>query len=100
MTIFAELGLNATIQENIKRSGYKTPTDIQKKSIDRICDVTSNLLDPIRVRLGRNACDTYATSGQLDEEQNVIPHETTSRPYFHGEQIHRGDAIPVRLKEG
>ena len=36
MTIFAELGLNATILENIKRSGYKTPTDIQQKSIGAV----------------------------------------------------------------
>ncbi|SFC64287.1 DEAD/DEAH box helicase [Pseudoalteromonas denitrificans] len=36
MTIFAELGLNKTLQANIKRLGYKTPTNIQKKSIGAV----------------------------------------------------------------
>jgi len=36
MTIFAELGLNKTIQGNIKKLGYKTPTDIQEKSIGAV----------------------------------------------------------------
>ncbi len=36
MTIFAELGLNKTLQANIKRLGYKTPTIIQKKSIGAV----------------------------------------------------------------
>ena len=36
MTIFAELGLNSTIQKNIKQLGYKSPTDIQKQSIGAV----------------------------------------------------------------
>lgn len=36
MTIFAKLGLNSTIQANIKRLGYKSPTDIQEKSIGAV----------------------------------------------------------------
>jgi len=36
MTIFAELGLNSTIQKNIKRLGYKSPTDIQNQSIGAV----------------------------------------------------------------
>ncbi len=36
MTTFAELGLNKTIQANIKRSGYKSPTDIQEKSVGAV----------------------------------------------------------------
>jgi len=36
MTIFAELGLNKIIQANIKRLGYKNPTDIQQKSIGAV----------------------------------------------------------------
>jgi ATP-dependent RNA helicase RhlE len=36
MTIFAELGLNSTIQANVERSGYTSPTDIQEKSIGAI----------------------------------------------------------------
>ncbi len=36
MTIFAELGLNATIQANITQLGYKKPTDIQEKSIGAV----------------------------------------------------------------
>jgi ATP-dependent RNA helicase RhlE len=36
MTIFAELGLNSTIQENVAKLGYSSPTDIQAKSIGAI----------------------------------------------------------------
>ncbi|MFT6734595.1 MAG: ATP-dependent RNA helicase RhlE [Polaribacter sp.] len=36
MTIFAELGLNKTIQANIKKLGYKTPTEIQEQSIGAV----------------------------------------------------------------
>jgi len=36
MTIFAELGLNKAIQANIKKLGYKTPTDIQEQSIGAV----------------------------------------------------------------
>jgi len=36
MTIFAELGLNATLQANVKRLGYKKPTYIQEKSIGAV----------------------------------------------------------------
>lgn len=40
MTIFAELGLNPIIQSNVKRLGYKTPTDIQQKSIGAVLSGT------------------------------------------------------------
>jgi len=36
MTIFAELGLNATLQANVKRLGYKKPTYIQEKAIGSV----------------------------------------------------------------
>ncbi len=36
MTVFAKLGLNPIIQANIKRLGYKTPTDIQEQSIGAV----------------------------------------------------------------
>jgi ATP-dependent RNA helicase RhlE len=36
MTNFAQLGLNKTIQANIKQLGYKTPTDIQEQSIGAV----------------------------------------------------------------
>ena len=36
MTIFAELGLNKTIQANIKKLGYNSPTDIQEQSIGAV----------------------------------------------------------------
>ncbi len=36
MTIFAELGLNSRIQENVSRLGYETPTDIQQQSIGAV----------------------------------------------------------------
>jgi len=40
MTIFAKLGLNKTIQANIKRLGYESPTDIQEKSIGAVLSGT------------------------------------------------------------
>ena len=36
MTTFAKLGLNPTLQANIKRLGYTTPTEIQEKSIGAV----------------------------------------------------------------
>ncbi|MEP1742570.1 MAG: DEAD/DEAH box helicase [Kangiellaceae bacterium] len=36
MTNFSQLGLNKTIQANIKQLGYKTPTDIQEQSIGAV----------------------------------------------------------------
>lgn len=40
MTIFAELGLNKAIQANIKKLGYKSPTDIQEQSIGAVLSRT------------------------------------------------------------
>lgn len=40
MTTFAKLGLNKTLQANIKRLGYKKPTYIQEKSIGAVLSGT------------------------------------------------------------
>lgn len=40
MTTFAKLGLNTTLQANIKRLGYKSPTHIQEKSIGSVLSGT------------------------------------------------------------
>lgn len=40
MTTFAKLGLNSTLQSNVKRLGYKKPTYIQEKSIGAVLSGT------------------------------------------------------------
>ena len=72
---------------------------VQQESVSRISDVSGDLLDPLPVRVRRNACDVHASCRQRDEEQDVVADQAARRPHLNREQVGRGNALPVRLQE-
>jgi len=81
MTTFAALGLNKTLQANIKRLGYKTPTYIQEHSIGAVLSGTDTYaIAPTGT--GKTAAYLLPTLQELSQTDNSEKHVRPIRALF------------------
>ena len=61
--------------------------------------VSRDLRHPGLVRVGRHARDMDPAGRHMHEEEDVVRHEAARRPHLSGEEIRRGEHVPVGTNE-
>ena len=65
----------------------KEITAVSKRAASVNGDVASHLLHPLLCRLGGDPGDLNLSIPQMDEEQNIVGHQSPQREDLHGEKV-------------
>jgi hypothetical protein len=70
-----------------------------QKSIYDVSQVTRDLLHPSAVWLVHDARNLYTSGCEVDDEQHVVPNQTSPSDSLDGEEVHGCDGVPMSTKK-
>ena len=73
---------------------------VEQKAIHSVGEVTRDLLHPRAVRLVHDAGDLHTSCCEVDDEQQVVSHQTSPSDSLDGEEVHGSDGTPMCTQKG